>query len=99
MLDQEYRWYCIGCERLGREPMPFELFEAYWHEMQQHALRLQEAEANNALATLDPNLRAQMQQRVRSDPMIRALLIGMAEESGSLQGFPPLLENGDGERS
>lgn len=87
MLEQPYRWYTIGCQRLGREPMPYEEFEARWQEMQAHALQLQKAEEQNALNQLDPQIRARMQERVRTDPMIRALLIGMAEEQGETPNF------------
>jgi hypothetical protein len=83
MLEREYQRYRIGCLRLGAEPLPLEAFEARWEEFEAHAERLKEGEAAQSLTEIAPALRAEMQRRIQSDPFVRAILIGMAEENSA----------------
>jgi hypothetical protein len=81
--EQEYRWYRTGCERLGQAPFDEATFETRWKELEDHAERLKAAAAGNTLSALDPQDRADMERRVKDDPFVKAVLVGMAEDSCS----------------
>ena len=78
--SREYRLYRIGCDRLGQSPMGESEFEARWADFESYAETLKAAELAGAPPDVDAAMRAEMQQRVKDDPFVRALLIGMAEE-------------------
>ena len=78
--EQEYRWYQIGCERLGQVPVDESAFSLRWQELEDHAECLKAAEANKTLQDLDPVMRADMEERTKDDPFVKAILVGMADE-------------------
>ena len=81
--EREYRWYRIGCDRLGQEPLAPAAFAAQWQEFEDHAEKLKAAEATGAPPEIDAGARAAMQRRIQDDPFVKAVLVGMAEaESG-----------------
>lgn len=82
-MSQEYEWYLIGVRQMGLEPLDEAAFAARWREFQEHAERLKEAEAGGQIEDLPPAQRTEMQQRVKNDPFVRAVLLGMAAEQGS----------------
>jgi hypothetical protein len=77
--EREYRLYKIGCERLGQTPLSETEFAARWQEFEDHAERLKAAEQTGTPPDVDAALRAEMQQRIKDDPFVRAVLVGMAE--------------------
>ena len=77
--EQEYRWYLIGCNRLGHTPLSEEDFVRQWQEYEDHAEKLKAAEAGGSLPALDAQERARMQQRIQADPLFKAVLVGQAE--------------------
>jgi hypothetical protein len=83
-LDREFGWYLTGCDRLGQEPVDRAEFETRWQEFEAHAERLKQAEARGKLSQ-EIDGRTQMQQRVKDDPFVKAILVGMAaDEPGAL---------------
>ena len=80
--EQEYRWYRVGCERLGQSPLDKADFEARWQELEDHAERLKVADADKTFSALDPQTRADVERRVKDDPFIKAVLVGMGEDNG-----------------
>ena len=82
-MEQEYRRYRIGCERLGYTPISAEEFAARWQEFEDHAERLRAAEKGGSLTDVDAAVRAEMQKRIKDDPFVRAILVGMAEEDSA----------------
>ncbi len=80
-LEQEYHWYVIGCDRLGQTALGQAEFAARWQELEDHAERLKAADAGRTLADLDAQARADMESRVKDDPFVKAVLVGMAEAS------------------
>ncbi len=81
-LEREYRWYEIGCVRMGQSPVSVEEFSTHWQEFEAHAIQLQTAEMEKTLLSLDMTNRQTMQTRFQKDTFVRALLIGMAETQG-----------------
>lgn len=79
--QQEYRWYRIGCERLGQEPLAEADFATRWQEFEDHAERLKAAEQSGVAPDVSPAVRAEMQKRIKDDPFVKAVLVGMAESS------------------
>lgn len=79
-MEREYHWYVIGCDRLGQKPVSEAEFRERWQEFEAHAEQLKAAEADNTLPELNIVRRAEMEKRVKDDPFVRALLVGMAEE-------------------
>lgn len=82
-MEKEYHWYVLGCDRLGQSPVTPEEFAIRWQEFESHAEQLKTAEANGTLLKLDTANRAEMEARMKDDPFVRALLVGMAEEGVS----------------
>ena len=80
--EQEYRWYQVGCDRLGQTPLDEAAFGTRWQELEDHAERLKAAESGKTLSDIDPQTRADMERRVKDDPFVKAVLVGMAEDSG-----------------
>ena len=83
-FEREYRWYTTGCTRLGHEPAEIlseSEFVARWQEWETHAERLKAAETDGKLGELDVAERADRERRLKDDPFVRAVLIGMAEEN------------------
>ena len=78
--EREDRWYRTGCERLGQTPLDEAAFEIRWQEYEDHAEKLKAAEAKQTLTELEAERRAEMQQRMQSDPFVQAVLIGMSED-------------------
>lgn len=78
--EREYRWYRIGCDRLGQEPMNEAAFAARWQEFEDHAEQLKAAEESGTAPAIDAGVRAEMQRRMQEDPFVKAVLIGMSEE-------------------
>jgi hypothetical protein len=81
--DREYRWYRVGCERLGQPPLEETEFARRWQEFEDHAERLKAAEAAGVAPDVDTTVRAEMQRRVKEDPFVKAVLVGMAEDGGA----------------
>ena len=77
--EQEYSWYVIGCDRLGQAALGEAEFAARWQELEDHAERLKAADLNKTLPDLDARARADMEARVKDDPFVKAVLVGMAE--------------------
>jgi hypothetical protein len=82
--EREYRWYRLGCERLGHPPLDEATFAARWQEFEDHAERLRAAEASGSPPDVDAAVRSEMQRRIKDDPFVRAVLVGMAEENSAL---------------
>lgn len=82
---QEYRWYLVGCDRLGYEPLSEPDFLTQWQALEDHAERLKVAQANDMLTELDLEQRTEMQQRMKADPFIKAILVGMSEETSTVE--------------
>ena len=80
--EQEYSWYRIGCERLGQPPLDETVFALRWQELEDHAERLKAADADKTLLDLDLQMRAEMEERTKDDPFVKAVLVGMAGEYG-----------------
>ena len=80
MLETEYRCYRIGCNRLGIAPVEREEFASRWQELEDYAGVLSLAETSGTAPETEPETRMKMQQTMKSDPFVRALLVGMAEE-------------------
>lgn len=78
--EREYQQYLIGCNRLAQIPVSKEEFLTRWQEFEQYAERLKAAEETNTVAEVDASLRTAMQARVKDDPFVQAVLVGMAEE-------------------
>ena len=83
MYPQEYRWYKIGCDRFGYEEMSEADFVVRWSEFEAHAEALKAADATQNFESLDTEKRAEMQARMKEDPFVKAVLVGMAEENQS----------------
>lgn len=81
--EREYRWYLIGCERFGYSPMREEEFTVRWQEFEDHAERLKSAEASGTAPDVDTAVRIEMQRRIKEDPFVKAVLVGMAEEQSA----------------
>ncbi|HZO91209.1 MAG TPA: hypothetical protein VFB38_22990 [Chthonomonadaceae bacterium] len=81
--EREYGWYRVGCDRLGQTPLSEAEFEARWQEFEDHAERLKAAEASGVPPDVDAAVRAEMQRRIKNDPFVRAILVGMAEETSA----------------
>lgn len=79
--EAEYQQYLRGCQRLGQEAVTLEEFQRQWDRFEEHAEALRSAERAGSLASLPATDRAAMQQRVQNDPLVKALLVGMAEDS------------------
>ena len=79
-MEKEYHWYVLGCDRLGQAAVSPKEFAGRWQEFEAHAEQLKTADASGALLTLDATKRADMEARMKDDPFVRALLVGMAEE-------------------
>jgi len=77
--EREYHWYLTGCDRLGQTPIGEAEFAARWQEFEDHAERLKAAEAEGKFDGIEADMRAVMQQRVKDDPFVKAILVGMAE--------------------
>lgn len=77
--EQEYRWYLIGCNRLGQTPLSEEDFAGQWQEYEDHAEKLKAAEVGGSLSALNAHERAEMQRRIQADPLFKAVLVGQAE--------------------
>jgi hypothetical protein len=77
----EYRWYLVGCDRLGHTPLSLEVFEAKWQEYEDYAESLKQAEEAGTLARLEPVARLNMERKIQSDPLLKAVLVGQSEES------------------
>lgn len=78
-LEREYGWYVVGCDRLGQTALGQAEFAARWLELQAHAESLKAADASGTLGDLDARARADMESRVKDDPFVKAVLVGMAE--------------------
>ena len=78
--EQEYRWYRTGCDRLGQTPLDEAEFEVRWQEFEDHAEKLKAAETERTLSDIENSLRDEMQVRMKSDPFVQAVLIGMSED-------------------
>ncbi len=78
--DQGWKWYQVGCTRLGVQPLDRAEFDTRWREFEQHAGILYEAEQEGKLAKLDSSARALMQYRFQNETFSRAVLIGMSED-------------------
>ncbi len=81
MREREYRWYVTGCDRLGQTPLSEAEFAARWQEFEDHAERLKAAEASGTPPDVDARIREEMQRRIKDDPFVKAVLVGMAEDS------------------
>ncbi len=79
-MEKEYHWYVLGCDRLGQAPVSQKEFAGRWQEFEAHAEQLRAADANGTLLKLDAASRAEMEARMKDDPFVRAILVGMAEE-------------------
>jgi hypothetical protein len=77
--EREYRWYLIGCNRLGQQPVSQTEFSAEWLEYETIAERLKQADAQGTLA-LESDARRHVKERGKDNPFIKAILVGMAEE-------------------
>ncbi len=84
--EREYQWYLIGTNRFGHETLPYPEFVAKWQEFEEHAEQLRMAEADVKLTDLDAAKRAEMQAAMKSDPFIRAVLVGMSTDPNATQG-------------
>jgi hypothetical protein len=80
-LEREYRWYLKGCDRLGQAPLDQATFAARWQEFEAHAEQLKAGETGGDLSAIAQEVRAEMQQRVKADPFVKAVLVGMAEDT------------------
>ena len=80
MLEKEYRWYLIGCDRFGYEPVSEAEFTVKWTELETHAEALKAAEASQDFSALDPAKRASMRGRIQDDEFVKAVLVGMSED-------------------
>ncbi len=78
-LEQEYGWYVVGCDRLGQTALSQPEFAARWQELEDHAERLKAADAGRTLTEMDARARGDMESRVKDDPFVKAVLVGMAE--------------------
>ena len=78
--EKEYGWYQTGCARLDIPPAPLWEFSARWQEFEDHAEKLRAVELSDKPPDIDAVIRAEMQCRVKDDPFVRAVLIGMAED-------------------
>jgi hypothetical protein len=77
---REYSWYRTGCARLGQEPLEEAAFAVRWQELEDHAEKLKTAEKSGSPPEIDPSVRAEMQRRIKEDPFVKAVLVGMAED-------------------
>ncbi len=75
----EFRWYLVGCARLGHAPLPEAEFSARWQEFEDHAEKLKATEATGSAPDVDARTRAEMRERFKTDPLVDAVLVGMAE--------------------
>ena len=82
-LTREYGWYRTGCERLGQTPLSEVEFAARWQEFEDYAERLKTAETEGAVDEMDAAARGEMQRRIKDDPFVKAVLVGMAEEQST----------------
>jgi hypothetical protein len=81
--EREYRWYRTGCDRLGQIPLSEPEFEARWQEFENHAELLKRADQEHSLSSIETGVRTQMQNRIKDDPFVKAVLVGMAEEESA----------------
>ena len=81
--NREYNWYLTGCSRLDREPLPLEEFSKIWQEYENHAEALKRAEKEGKLSSLDAANRVRMERKIQSDPILKAVLVGQAEEESA----------------
>jgi hypothetical protein len=80
--SHEYGLYRTGCDRLGQPAVSESEFETRWADFEAYAERLKAADVAGTLPDVEAVDRAEMQRRVRDDPFVRALLVGMAENGG-----------------
>ena len=80
VYEREYGWYMKGCNRLEQEPVSKEEFLTRWLEFEAFAEQMKAAEKTGTIADVDAAQRETMQSRVKSDPFVQAILVGMAEE-------------------
>jgi hypothetical protein len=78
--EAEYGHYLRGCNRLGQIPVSKEEFLTRWQEFEQYAEQLKTAEAAGSVEEIDKARRAEMQQRLKDDPFVQAILVGLAED-------------------
>jgi|GEM_PF-2225807 len=77
----EYRWYVKGCQRLDREPIPHDEFCRVWQIYEDHAESLKAADRSGTLTQIDPIRRVEMERRIQDDAILKAVLVGQAEET------------------
>lgn len=80
MREREYRWYLVGCDRLGQTPISEAEFSERWQAFEDHAETLKSADKRGTLLDVDVQARSDMQQRIKEDPFVKAVLVGMAED-------------------
>jgi hypothetical protein len=85
-LEREYGWYLIGTNRLGHEAVVYEEFVVKWQEFQDHAELLKTADAEETLTSVDAEKRREMQARLKTDPFVKAVLVGMSEDPAATGG-------------
>ncbi len=76
----QYHWYLTGCNRLNREPLPIDEFTVIWQEYESHAEMLKQAERDRKIDTLNASERIRMERKIQADPILKAVLVGQAEE-------------------
>ena len=76
---REYQQYLVGCDRLGHEPVDAETFATRWQEFEDHAESLRAAERKGVDPEIAPEVRTEMQERIKDDPFVKAVLVGMSE--------------------
>lgn len=81
--EREYGWYLVGAERLGHTPIGPEEFATRWQEFEDHAEKLKAAEAEGKEPDIEATARQEMQRRIKDDPFVKAVLVGMAEANSA----------------
>jgi hypothetical protein len=76
----QYRWYLTGCSRLDREPLPLDEFSVIWQEYENYAELLKQADRDKKIDALDASERIRMERKIQADPILKAVLVGQAEE-------------------
>ena len=78
--ETEFRRYLAGCNHLGQIPVSKEEFLTRWQEFEQYAEQLKTAEAAGSVEEIDKVRRAEMQQRLKDDPFVQTIIVGMADD-------------------
>lgn len=82
--EREYGWYLIGTNRLGHDAVGYEEFVTKWQEFEDHAELLKTADVEETLNAVDAEKRREMQARLKTDPFVKAVLVGMSEDTEAM---------------